>query len=145
VARFKDKGLFCFGVRIQNGRLTVLVPVPSRKQAAAVSVTAAYVEVSHHFLRAIAERYLAHAAHNPLSCSWVADTEQGSFASPKKKTNKSTKKMSRLCFPICKAAQRGGGSRESPFLSERSQRRERCCGQAAFLLLRDVFGVPCMG
>lgn len=84
LARFKDKELFCFGVRIQDGWLAVLVSVPSRNRGAAVSVTAAYVEVPHRFPRAVAERALAHAAHNPLSCIGVADAEQGSFASPKK-------------------------------------------------------------
>ena len=84
-----------------------------------VSVTAAYVEVSHHFLRMIAERYLAHA-HNPLSCFRVADTEQGRFGSPKRKM---TKKCPGSAFPFAKQHREIVAPRESPFSSETSRRR----------------------
>lgn len=65
VARFKDKELFCLGVKIEYIWLAALVSVPSQNQGAVVSVTAAFVEALHHFLCVRAERYVA---HNPLSC-----------------------------------------------------------------------------
>lgn len=117
VARLKDKELFRLGVRIEHVWLAALASVPSQNQGAAVSGSAAFVEAPHHFLRVTAECCVA---HNPPSCVGVADTEQSSFASPKK-TPKLQKK-SRLRFPICEAAQIDGGSRENP-RRETSQRR----------------------
>lgn len=139
LARFKDKELFCFGVRIQDGWLAALASVPSRNRGAAVSVTAAYVEAPHRFPRAVAERALAHAAHNPLSCIGVADAEQGSFASPKKTM---TEKRPGSAFPFAKR-RRDGGSRGKP-LPRRDPVSVPCGGQAVFLLPRDVFGMPWM-